>query len=509
MQESIAQLVALLKGIWKYRWYATAIAWVTAIVGSMVVFLLPNTYQATSRVHVDTQNILKPLLASMTSMPNMEQQVMIMSRTLLSRPNIEKLIRMVDMDIHAGTGKSRDQLIEELGKEIKIVSAGRDDIYTITYSDPNPKLAKEVVQSLLTIFVEDSFADKKQDSGKAIIFLEEQIKTYERKLVTAENALKEFKLTNSEILPNQSGLYASKVQETAELLREAKLHLVEAEQSRNAIRKQLAGERPVLIDEQRTVQSLSPTEARLQTLEKNLDYLQQHYTDQHPDMIATKRLIAELEARRTAEALRSGPSSPSSRTRASPVTQQLNVALSEAEANVAALKARVDEYSKRHQRAREMSAAVPEVDAKLAQLNRDYEINKDNYEKLIERREAARLSGEMTATADMIKFRIIDPPIVPARPTGPNRVRLLAAVLALSVAAGLGIALVLSQLRPTFLSAATLREMTALPVLGSVSMNWTDKEVSRRRRSQVAFGLSLASLVIVFGGLMSSLLIKS
>src|SRR4051794_16409919 len=191
MEELITQLLSLMKGIWKYRWYTAVTAWVVAIAGWITVFNLADNYQASARVFVDTQSILKPLLSGMTSVPNVEQQVSIMSRTLLSRPNIERVIRMVDLDIKTGTAKDKEKLIDDLIAKIKINGTIQNDIYTISYTGQNPRLTKDVVQSLLTIFVEGSFGGKKNDSAKAIQFIDEQIKTYENKLAAAENALKE------------------------------------------------------------------------------------------------------------------------------------------------------------------------------------------------------------------------------------------------------------------------------------------------------------------------------
>jgi polysaccharide chain length determinant protein (PEP-CTERM system associated) len=128
---------------------------------------LPNQYEASARVYVDTQSILKPLLSGMTTLPNLDQQVMFMRRTLISRPNVERVMRMVDLDVKAKDAKEHEKMVDELMAQIKIAGTERDDIYTITYTAENPKLGKDVVQSLLTIFVEGSFSGKKQDSEKA------------------------------------------------------------------------------------------------------------------------------------------------------------------------------------------------------------------------------------------------------------------------------------------------------------------------------------------------------
>ena len=502
MAELQVLLLTFLKAIGKYRWYAVAISWVIAIVGWAVVYKLPDDYQASARVYVDTQSILKPLLSGMTSVPNVEQQVQFMRRTLISRPNVERVMRMVDLDIKTKSVQDHEKLVEELTAAIKVSGTERDDIYTISYNNPNPKLGKEIVQSLLTIFVEGSFGGKKQESDKAVQFIEEQIKSYEEKLAAGENALKDFKIQNMGLLPRQGADYSTVLSDMSDKLNAAKLEFVEAEHARNAIKRQIAGEEPAPL----TTSAAEPDvvgnpelESRIQTLEKNLDQLRLQYTEEHPDIVSSKRLLAQLQTRKKEEAKKRVRSADPG-VNYSPMLQQMNVALSVEEARVASLKARVDEYASRLSRLRNQSTAAPEVEAQLSQLNRDYQINKENYGKLVERREAARLSGDLTSATDMMSFRVIDPPTAPTTPIGPNRPRLMSIVF--------GAALLLSQIRPTFVSQSALRNTTGFPILGTIAMNWTDQQKVKRRRRLYAFSAAVAVLFSAYGGVMAALLLR-
>ena len=509
MEEIIAQLQAGLKGIWKYRWCAVIVTWLVATAGWLKVYTLPNDYQTSARVFVDTQSILKPLLSGMTTVPNLEQQVNIMSRQLLTRPNIDRVIRMVDLDITLKTPRDREEKIEELIKKIRIGGTGTMDIYSISYSDHSPRLVRDVVQSLLTIFVEGSFKGKKGESEKAVQFIDDQIRAYEDKLMAAENSVKEFKLKNNFLLPRQGVDYGAQLLMASDALNNARLELVEAEQARNAINAQIAGDEPILGAEPNPATIDNPEmDSRINALNKSLDALLLQYTEAHPDIISTRRLIALLEERKVQEARTRGtPSDPGKNF--SPMLQQLKVALTEADARVASIRARVAEMQARHDSLLEQSKAVPEVESQLAQLNRDYQINKDNYEKLIGRREAAKLSGDLSTTTEMMSFKIIDPPTVPLRPVGPNRPLLYSAVLAGAVLAGAASALLISQVRPTYLSPAELREATGLRVLGAVAMNWTETELKKRRRGQLGFGAGLACLFVSYGGVMAMALLPS
>jgi polysaccharide chain length determinant protein (PEP-CTERM system associated) len=503
MEELTAQLLVYLKGVWKYRWAAVATAWVIAIAGWIIVYKLPDDYQASARIYVDTQNVLKPLMAGMTISPDLQQQVSIMSRTLISRPNVERVVRMVDLDIKVKDVKDQERLVKELMDKIKLGTTGRDNLFTIHYNNQNPRLAKDIVQSLLTIFVEGGLGDKKQDSSSAIRFIDEQIQSYEEKLIAGENNLKAFKQKNIGLMPQQGSDYYAQLSAASEDLNKTRLDLREAEQARDAIKRQITGDEPVLMVEQTDPSSIVNVEldSRIEALNKNLDALRLNFTELHPDIISAKRLIAQLEERKKEEAKLARPSSDPGKNY-SPMLQQLNVALAEAEADVASMRARVEEYTARYDRLKSLSNAVPQVEAELAQLNRDYQVNKSNYEKLLERRESAKISGELGSATELMSFKIIDPPTVPDLPVGPNRSKLFSLVFLGALLAGIGISFVVSQIRPTFHSQNSLREFTGRPILGSIPMIWTDKEKIKRRKRLYAFGVSLVSLLGLYGALM-------
>lgn len=508
MEELITQLINHLKGIWKYRWQAVAAAWFIAIAGWIVVYKIPDDYQSSARIYVDTQSVLQPLMAGMVMTPNVEQQVSIMSRTLISRPNVERVMRMVDLDITAKTANDRENLIKKLMDTIKIESTGRDNLFIISYSNENPKIAKEVVQSLLTIFVEGSIGDKKKDNTSVIHFLDEQIKEYEEKLLVAETALKEFQQKNIGIMPRQGSDYTTQMLAISDSLDQANLELREAEQARDTLKKQITGDEPALVTEDGSSTASNPEiDARIDTLNKNLDVLRLNYTELHPDVISTKRLLARLQEMKREEAKKIKNSSDPGKNY-SPMLQQLNVALAQAESNVASMKARVAEYSQRYNRLKSMSNAVPEMEAGLAQLNRDYMVNKENYEKLLERREAAKLSNNMGDTTDLMTFKIIDPPTAPQLPSGPNRIRLYSIVFAGALLGGLGLAFAMSQMRPVFHSQSDLREITGLPVLGEVAKIRGKEEKTRQIKDLYALGISTIVLSVLFALLLAKTAMK-
>lgn len=496
MHELIAQLTAYARTTWNRRWYIVATAWLLAIAGWIWVYTLPDRYEASARVNVDTQSILKPLMSGLAVQPNVDQQIALMTRTLLSRPNMEKVARMTDLDINAKDEAQSEKIIDDLQSNIRITPGG-ENLFTISYQNSDPQLATRVVESLLTIFVEGSLGHKRKDTDSARKFIEEQLKAYEQKLVAAENALKDFKRKYVGMMPGSGGGYFERLAQSRQAVEDSKLELREAENRRNELKRQLAGEEPVMLDDD--AGSNPQVDGRINNLKEQLDNLLLKFTENHPDVVATKRLIERLEEQKKSEAKLMKPGGTRGKNN---VYQQLTVALAEEEANVASLRARVGEFEGRYAQLRSAVDAVPQVEAEFTQLNRDYHVNKANYEALLARRESATISEEMESKTAALDFRIIDPPRVPLSPSWPNRPLMMTMVLLASIAAGIVLAFLISQIRRTVDDRITLKELTGLPLLGTVSMVWTPEQRARQRKRMLAFIASAASLFSAYAVLL-------
>jgi polysaccharide chain length determinant protein (PEP-CTERM system associated) len=517
MDELTSQLLTFAKGSWKHRWLGVLIAWLVGVIGAGIVLRVPDKYEASARIYVDTQSILKPLMSGLAVQPNVDQQVGMLSRTLITRPNVEKLIRMADLDLGTSSKGSQDSLTEQLMTTLQIKSTARDNLYTLSYQDQNPDKAKRVVQSLVSIFVESSLGDSRKDTDAAKKFIAEQIKAYESKLESAESRLKEFKLRNIDIQTANGGTdIAGRLSEISSQLNQAKLELREAENARDASKIQLNNEKSESSNisskslMQESAQSLATPEidSRIEVQKRNLDSLLQRFTEQHPDVMGARRLVKELEEQKKKEIQELRKTTMVSSTSVysnSLAAQEISKLLATSEIQVASLKARVAEYASRYEKAREFLKTAPQTESEYAQLNRDYAINKKNYEDLVSRRESASLSGDLESAAGVADFRLIDPPRVSPKPVAPNRLLLLLLALVIAVGSGVFTAFAASQLRPVFHDARSLRNVIDLPLLGVVTLVLSDaakqKEKSDLRKFFIASSTLVASFAVLIGTL--------
>ena len=513
MHELADQLLSHLRAGWRYRWHAAICAWIIATAGWTVVHLIADRYRASARVYVDTQSVLRPLLSGLAVQPNLNQTVSMLGRTLVNRVNVEKVVQMSGMEAGISNPAARERLIAELTKEIDVISGGGENLYTIAYADRSRERAKRVVESLLTIFMQESLGTQRSDTVSAREFIEEQLKSYSDKLVAAEKAVTEFKRRHQGLMPGEGRDYYGRLSDAKSDLRKASLELREAIDARDAIKQQLASEAKMPAqagDRPATVVPASELDVRIAALQRKLDDLRLVYTEQHPDVIANEHLIAQLRKQKKAEETRQGAPADGGQ-KATPASQslvyeQLTISLATAEAKVAAMKARVAEYEIRYKELQAAANALPEIEAEYAQLTRDYQVIKTRYNHLLERRESAQISGDVETSNVGMGFRVVDPPRVSLKPSWPNRPKLVTAVLLLSLAGGFGLAFALSQVRPTFNDERSLRQASGLHVLGSIAMTWNEKQKKRHALGTFSLVLSFLGLLSVYGTILTSLI---
>ena len=520
MNDSIALILTYLRMIWRFRWAALLSGALNCGVGWLVVMMMPNQYEVTTKVFLDTRTLLRPLLKGIAIEGGVQKSTtLMMRRTLLVRPNLEAVARKTDMDLSAKTPADFDRLLEKLAKNIKVNGTSRDNIFVIGYRNPDPQLANKVVEAILNRFVEKSLGTSRKDTSKTKQFLDRQIADYEARLQAGERRLKEFKQRNVGMMPTEGQGYYERLQKLNEQLAGAKLGLSEAEQRAAALQAQLAGEEPTFglgpppapVTPAAAAMVKTPFDDRVKSLQANIDQLLLKYTDKHPDVIAGRRLLAELQNKRKAY-VKAHPPAPVAPARTdpgqgspteNPVYQEIKVAHGQAQAEAAALKARVVEYQRRADELRKLVDTVPKVEAELKSLNRDYDINNKNYKELVSRRESLKIGEQAGESTDQVQFNVIEPPRVPLLPVSPDRPKLSIGVFVFGVAGGLGLALLIAMMRPGVYTRQGLEELTKLPVFGAVARIWTPRERLHRKLEIISFGFGCVLLMSGFTGIMT------
>jgi polysaccharide chain length determinant protein (PEP-CTERM system associated) len=505
------------RGAWRFRKLGSIVAWTVAVLGWLVVLAWPNSYEASARVFVDASTALRPVLQGLTIDQDVESQMSKVRESLLGRTRLERVARQADLDLDTRTPAEKDYLIAELQADIEIQSkapGGRerslDSVYTITYRHENRDKALAVVRSLLDALMEDTLQDKREGSSSAQEFLVQQIADYEARLSKAEAELAEFKKRNVGLVPGEQGDYFSRLQSEMVEERRTRAALDVAVRKRSELQRQRDGELPFsgvassggAASSARDASGRgNDTASRIAETQAKLDDLLLRFTDRHPDIAALRETLAQLKQRQQEEleALKRGDATAAAASglASNPVYQSIQLQINQTNVEIAALQGKLAEHQRTQAELRKFVNTAPEVEAEFARLTRDYEVEKAQYNALVERLEKARL-GDDAAGVGLVDFQVINPPMADTRPAAPVRPPLLALVFVAAIGLGVLASWVASQLRPVFTNARSLVDATGVPVLGSVSRTWRERHVQESRRGQRIFAASAAGLCIVF-----------
>ena len=362
MEQLIEQLLSVLRGIVRWRWAACAVAWIVSVAGWAWVSTLPDVYRSYSRIYVDTDTLLNPLLSGLTVRPNTGYQVRLMAGTLLSRPNVEEVIRRADLDHSVNGEQEMQRLVEDVAKNLSLSGSGQTNLYQLSYTAEDPKLAARVVREAVNLFMERGIGNTARDLKKSQDFIEAQLRSYQARLVEVEKRVEQFKREHVGMLGRDGQDYYARREAARAALESTQLQLQEARQTRDTYRRQSEGTEPMLLFPQGGGARIDPELAqRIAALEKQLDALRLRYTDEHPDVVGTVRLIEELKSRKAASSVdapaitdTSGPSA---------YAEQIAVSVANADARVAALETRVAAYAAKY---KAMAEAVDRISHHLA-----------------------------------------------------------------------------------------------------------------------------------------------
>jgi len=481
---------------WRHRWKALAVAWLVCLAGWVGVSLIPDRYQSSVRLYADADLVLSQLLRGITIESSAVSQVALLQRTLVSRPNLERVIARTDLDMRVTSVAAREKLLKELESDIRITGQTAN-LFTISYSDPDPRLARDVVQALLNLFVEQATSNDRQQMENARAFIAQQIAAYETQLREAERRRAEFRVRYLELLPNDALGGLTQLEQSRAQIQQMNNTLADTKQRRDLLKQQLdATPQTVSTAELAAATRGTGVDPRVLEAEAQLRELRMTFTEQHPAVITARNRLAEIRAEAKARPAEPAESAAATAPRVpNPLYEQLKLRLVDADAGISALERRLREEQTTADRLQAMARGAPQLQAESLNLDRDYNVLRGNYENLLARRESIQIAGAARAGAERVRLDVIDPPTLPTEPVSPNRPLLYSAVLLVGLGAGAALAVLLTLLDRGFYTLGDLRRL-GLPVLGGIS---SADPPARVVLPAAAFGVGLTLLLMAFG----------
>ncbi|WP_375382177.1 XrtA system polysaccharide chain length determinant [uncultured Sphingomonas sp.] len=481
--------------IWTRRWLALGVAWGVCVAGWFVVAQMPSRYESRARVFVQMQSVLPGGAADDAGSARTVDSI---RQTLTSAVVLQKVVRGTDLANSVASDRDVADRVAALQSAIK-VTAQQDNLFEIVTTGSSPRLAKQITQKVIDIFVEQNLSNDRTSNTQSLRFLDGQLADLQKKLADAEAKRADFQNRYMGSLPG-TGTVADRIGSAREQMSTVEGDLAAAQSSLAAVNGQMAGTQATVPGAAGIAGGMGPARARLAAVQGQLaDARARGYTDSHPDVVALK---AQLAAAQGAAAHEPATGGSAAGTQPNPLYLSLKSMQADKASQVAALQMRRAQIQAGIDQLNAKLAGDPQVAAEQASIDRDYQVTKDQYDQLLASRGQIALKGQAQTQTDAVKFSIIDPPTSPRTPTAPNRPLLLTGVLLAGIAAGIGAAFAMGQVQTTFPTAQRLEKAAGMTVIGQIGEMVTHIQMTERRRKLRLFAGGAGALAVAYVALL-------
>ena len=455
----------------------------------------PKTYESSTTLIRDKSQVVRPLLEGTAVATSGVQQSDIAKEVIYSNKILDNVIERAGLNLKADGVPMDDRELQvlksELRKKIQI-DRGGGEILKISYTSRRPEEAFFVVSIVSELFIEETAQNKRADSDEAYRFIDSQVNEYKQKLDDITRRINAFKAKNVEIPVETMRGVTTRISELKDQIRRTSLELKEAGIQKESLMEQLETESLKSTAEE----VVNAQQQRLAEMRAQLSTLRLSYTETYPDIVQLKEQIEALQ-RSIAE---DQSTTAGAAAKAAPVRTELYARLkqqiADQELRIKTLEARKLDQERRLDQEISRSSQVNQIVARLEELSRDRDVNKQLYDQLLRRRENARVSLSLELEKAGALFKVQEPPIIPLVPKGLRYLHFMIASLVLGIGIPIG-AIIAWLVTDTRIRHEDSLELDAdIPVFGSIPVFHTPRE-RRGQKFVTAQTVLIVSLSLV------------
>lgn len=492
MEAIYTEIRIALYAIWRMRWLALAVAWGFCLIGWLMVMRVPAAYESSARVSVQVRSLLGD-----GNEGDVQRGIDRVRQSLTSTEILKRVVRSVSNGERPLTSVEALSLIGALRSGISITAQSEDLIEIRTRislqgvsEQQTAFIARNVTQKLIDIFVSENLLGSRTNSAETLQFLDAELKRRGKELADVDRRRAQLSHDLMGQIPG-SGSLEQRLDTVRNEMMNLESGLMQARSGVAAMSGQLAAT-PAEIPAG-SINGVDTIDQRIGNLQGQLsEAISRGWTEKHPDVIAIRAQLDQLRKEKARGGARNVPMAPN------PLYVSLKSMQAERQGALAALEARKAQLDKIIDVITQRQLAAPTTQIDQARLDRDYDVLREQYNKLLTQREAAKLRADAAGKTDGVRFRVIDQPSLPRQPAAPNRTMLLIAVLIAGVVVGGGVAFAKSQLSNVYTTTQQLAKASGLPVLGSISEVITADTRVVRRKQMMWFSSAAAGLPGLF-----------
>jgi polysaccharide chain length determinant protein (PEP-CTERM system associated) len=496
------KLEDIIEIILRRRWWIILPFCLCIIIGIILAFTLPKYYQAEALVLIQPPQVPNDYVQSVITW-DVDSRIEVFSRQILSRSNIEKILKKFNMYTEPNYNSFfAEDIIADMRKRI-LVNLMRRQIpgkvggtsayaFTISFQDKDPEKVMKVTNALASNFIDENISYRETEALGTSSFLNEELNSIREELGAKEKELKKYREKYMGELPEQLGSNLAmltrlqeqlKVKETSLLDAKNKLAMLKDQISQGAL---LFGQGATVTSDGRIVSDFGQA-ISLEQAGAMLAYLESRYTHKHPDIIRIKKIISDLEKNKQNTMNTSDVSKYIPHNTRMEI-EQIKVNISTLSTDIAKLETQIRDYKRRID-------FTPEREQDLLSLKRDYDNTRASYDLLLNKRLETEISINMEKKQKGEKFQILDPAELPVKPVFPNMKMLFLLTLVVGPNIGLGLIFLLEYLDTSFRSPKDIESYLGFSVLATVPIIIDQKYKRRQRLNQV---FSVVSIMFSF-----------
>ncbi|MEM9601684.1 MAG: XrtA system polysaccharide chain length determinant [Pseudomonadota bacterium] len=467
---------------------------VIAILMLVLGWFYKPKFESSVTIFADNQNVIAPILEGATAQTQVADSEAIAREIIFSRDIVDDVIVTNGLAKDVNNPTQMELARIDLYRQTTVSNLG-SNLTMVSYKDVDPVRAYRVTKQFGDRYVERSVREQTRESNDAFEFIENQVDIYRRKLAASEARLREFRTRFGE------GVAANAVdidEELIELRRNidiTQLELSEAEARRASLARQLQSESVTAVKDFRE----SQFQQQIAGMQNEIDRLRLDYTDTYPDIVRLKQQIADLRQLAANEReTRLSDEQVQEQSSINPVYQRLRQQLSGAETAVSSLRARLQQQRALFVKERERAASSNEFGAKLADLQRDYQVDQEIYQEMLRRRESARVSMNLDEKRQGSAVKIQEPAQLPNLPKGLRFLHFGIVGPILAILLPLGALFGLLYLDPKLRLPSALQNNLGLPVLAVVPHARVKGEIGNILTSPLILGSVIAGVIVVY-----------
>ena len=470
MEERSLHLLDYVSVVKRRKWWLITPVVVSLLVGAVLAVVLPREYESATTIAVTTPTMASDLIKS--SPGDLAERVRAISQELLGREVIERVAReenlATESTLDAAVASIRSRTNVSPAKSLAPAGRGGPDTFLVTYTGNEPELTQRVANRLASVFVDQHSKIRETRAEDTSAYLAGQLNQSQERLKTVEEKLRRMKEAYMGRLPEQTQANLAMVAGLRQQQETTAMSL-RSEQDRLAmIERQIEMMRRGAADAPIGRGSAGATaQERLITLRRELEEAAATYTDKHPEVQRLKSEIATTTEQAKAEASRP----PAEREPALAADSSYRQLLAERETS----KLRIRDHERAATRAsseighyQNRVEAAPMVEQQLATLNREYELEKQQYNQLAERRQTAAMAEDIERRRAGEQFTVLYPAFRPSQPKSPDVLRLMIVALLMGMVGGGALAFGREYLDRSVYDARALQTEFDLPVLGEI-----------------------------------------